>query len=264
MSDNSPHSEVDLKGRTEYRDGRDVEALPSRIGDGDLGHQARTIEERGFYKRVGNPGLLGLAAHAVTLMLLSTQFMTFRGVSTPAVYVGNLFFFAGLYMFTTCQWCLVKGETFASTVFGVFSGFYLSYGAILTPAFNVAASFTGDPGSANSTATQYESLATFLWVWNGAFMCIFLASLRTNAALVIVFFGVIMGVWLLASMYSNLAVGATDKALKLSKAGGAFLFLSACSGFYLVVVQISESVDMPFTLPVGDLAPLWPKKKKSA
>lgn len=47
------------------------------------------------------------------------------------------------------------------------------------------------------------------------------------------------------------------------QAGGAFLFISACSGFYLVVVQISESVDMPFTLPVGDLAPLWPKKKKS-
>lgn len=73
-------------------------------------------------------------------------------------------------MFTTCQWTLVKGmswnstvfsarltnlaragETFASTVFGVFSSFYLSFGAILTPAFNVAASFTGEAGSANST-----------------------------------------------------------------------------------------------------------------
>jgi len=34
---------------------------------------------------------------------------------------------------TAFNWCLVKGETFAATVFGVFSGFYLSYGAILTP-----------------------------------------------------------------------------------------------------------------------------------
>ncbi|GAA5966527.1 hypothetical protein JCM21900_003561, partial [Sporobolomyces salmonicolor] len=44
--------------------------------------------------------------------------------------------------------------------------------------------------------------------------------------------------------------------------GGAFLFISSCSGFYLVVVQIFESVDMPFVLPVGDLARHWPKKKR--
>lgn len=46
-----------------------------------------------------------------------------------------------------------------------------------------------------------------------------------------------------------------------SQAGGAFLFVSASSGFYLVVVQLFESVDMPFTLPVGDMSGLWPKKK---
>lgn len=33
----------------------------------------------------------GLAAHAVTLMLLATQFMGWRGVTAPQVYVGNLY-----------------------------------------------------------------------------------------------------------------------------------------------------------------------------
>jgi succinate-acetate transporter protein len=36
------------------------------------------------------------------------------------------------------NWCLVKGETFSATVFGSFGGFYLSYGAILTPVSKTA------------------------------------------------------------------------------------------------------------------------------
>jgi len=43
------------------------------------------------------------------------------------------FFYAGLFMTLAFNWCLVKGETFSATVFGSFGGFYLSYGAILTP-----------------------------------------------------------------------------------------------------------------------------------
>lgn len=59
----------------------------------------------------------GLAAHAVTLMLIGTVFMGWRGVASPQVYVGNLFFMAGLYMFTSCQWCLVSLLSFDETLF---------------------------------------------------------------------------------------------------------------------------------------------------
>ncbi|KAL8281142.1 hypothetical protein RQP46_006500 [Phenoliferia psychrophenolica] len=142
------------------------------------------------------------------------------------------------------------------------------YAAILTPAFGVSDLYSGDIGTATSVATEYNSLATFLFVWNGVFTIIFIASLRTNFCLAIVFFGVMMGVWCLAGMYVQLAAvagatgaGSATMAVALSKAGGAFLFLSACSGFYLVCVQLFESVDFPFTLPVGDLSRFWPKKK---
>ncbi|GAA5894657.1 hypothetical protein JCM5296_002921 [Sporobolomyces johnsonii] len=158
----------------------------------------------------------------------------------------------GTYMFVSSVFCMTKGETFSSTVFGVFGGFYFSYGAILTPTFGVAAAFADDAVGLNN------ALAIFLFVFNGfspspflwekrlsdhrlstgAFICIFLASLRTNICLVVLFFGVVMG------------------------GGGAFLFISSCSGFYLVLVQIFESVDMPFILPVGDLTRHWPKKKR--
>ncbi|KAK4697952.1 uncharacterized protein P7C70_g8129, partial [Phenoliferia sp. Uapishka_3] len=205
-----------------------------------------------FYSKLGNPTVMGLAAHAVTLMLLSTQFMRWRGVTAPQAYVGNLF--------TSAQWCLVKGETFTHVVFD---------GAILTPSFGVSAAYEGDVGTSNSTATEYDSLATFLLVWSGAFTVIFLASLKTNVCLVMIFLGVILGVWLLGQMYIELAEvardtgkGSTAMAIRLSQAGGACLFFSACFGFYLMVVMLFESVDFPLTLPVGNLAPLWPKRKR--
>ncbi|GAA5975520.1 hypothetical protein JCM11641_004296 [Rhodosporidiobolus odoratus] len=235
----------------------------SREGAGDLGHMARTIEETGYYKRVGNPGLIGLIAHATTLMLVSVQFMQWRGVTTPAAFVGPLWFFAGTYMLVVSIFTMTKGETFSSVVFATFGSFYWSYAAILTPAFGVVAAFDGDAVAINN------ALALFLFVYNAAFTCIFLASLRTNICLVIVFFGVIMGVWLLAGSYVELAnlarrgltTSSTFRAL--SQSGGAFLFISAMSGYYLVLVQMFESVAMPFVLPVGDLTPYWPKKKRS-
>ncbi|GAA6001533.1 hypothetical protein JCM10207_006711 [Rhodosporidiobolus poonsookiae] len=240
----------------EHLKGARYESRISREGAGDLGHQ-------GFYKRVGNPGLIGLTAHAVTLMLIGCQAMMFRGVTIANAFVGNLFFFAGAYMFVACIFTMIKGETFSSMVFATFGGFYWSYAAILTPAFGVAAAFGDDAVGLNN------ALAIFLLVWNGAFTCIWLASLRTNIALVVVFFGVIMGVWFLAGAYIEMAklvgqgltTSSTHRAL--SKTGGAFLFISACSGFYLVLVQVFEAVDMPFALPVGDLSRFWPKKKRA-
>ncbi|CED84328.1 GPR1/FUN34/yaaH [Phaffia rhodozyma] len=222
-----------------------------------------------FYKTIGNPGVLGLAVHAVTLMLLATQFMGWRGVGSPQVYIGNLYFTAGLYMFTTAQWCLIKGETLSYCVFGVFSGFYLSFGAILTPAFGVASTYVGEIGSGTGIDSEYQSLGIFLFVWNGIFTIFFFISLKTNVALVVVLGGVSIGVFCLGGMYFALARNAAGHgglglARSCSKAGGAFLFISALSGFYLALSQLSASVEMPFTLPAGDLGRVWaPKKKRS-
>jgi len=237
--------------------------------DGDVGHESTRLAppSKGFYGHIGNPGVLGLASHGVTLLLVASQFMRWRSVVSPQVYVGNLYFFSGLYMLLTSQWCLVKGETFSHMVFGTFSAFYLSYAAILTPAFNVFDSYAGAVGSGTGTDTLYNSLGIFLMVWNIIFTIIFLISLRTNLLLVIVFFGVSVGVFLLGAMYFSLANAtlhstSVSKAVALSKAGGAFLCISAIAGFYLVIVQLCEAVEMPFSLPVGELTRVWTPKKR--
>lgn len=57
---------------------------------------------------------------------------------------------------------------------------------------------------------------------------------------------------------AGLASGVTDTPASTNDARS----ISACSGFYLVFVQMNESVGFPFTLPVGDLTRFWPQKKK--
>ncbi len=100
-SPSSTHRDLE-KPNTQFHDLEAARGITrSRDGDGDLGHQAPPISQHGFYGHIGNPGLVGLAAHAVTLMLLATSFMQWRGVTAPTAYVGNLFFFAGLYMFVS-------------------------------------------------------------------------------------------------------------------------------------------------------------------
>ncbi|GAA5854333.1 hypothetical protein JCM8547_001784 [Rhodosporidiobolus lusitaniae] len=133
----------------------------SREGAGDLGHQAPTRPDNGFYKHVGNPGLTGLVVHSVTLMSLGVTFMGFRGISLPNYAVGNLWFCAGAYMLVTHVFCLVKGETFSATVFATFGAFYWSYAAILTPAFGAQAAYGDDLVQLNN------ALALYLFVWNG-------------------------------------------------------------------------------------------------
>lgn len=39
---------------------------------------------------------------------------------------------------------------------------------------------------------------------------------------------------------------------------GASLFVASLLGFYLLIAQLFDSVGLPFKLPVGDLAVLWP------
>jgi hypothetical protein len=42
---------------------------------------------------------------------------------------------------------------------------------------------------------------------------------------------------------------------------GAALFVASLLGFYLLIVQLFESIGFPCVLPVGDLAGLWSRKQ---
>lgn len=49
--------------------------------------------------------------------------------------------------------------------------------------------------------------------------------------------------------------------MPLQGAGGS-LFVASLLGFYLLIVQLFESIGFPCFLPVGDLATLWDRDQK--
>lgn len=69
---------------------------------------------------------LGMGGFATTLLTLSLSMMDFRGVSNQTVFIGNLCFVACIGLLISAQWEMVRGQTFAYTVFSAF-GMYASW-----------------------------------------------------------------------------------------------------------------------------------------
>lgn len=55
---------------------------------------------------------LAMGTFATTLLTLSLSMMGFRGVETQTIFIGNLCLAAGLCMFVSAQWEMVRGNTF--------------------------------------------------------------------------------------------------------------------------------------------------------
>lgn len=116
---------------------------------------------------------MAMGAFATTLLTVSLAMMGFRGVSIQTLFVGNLCLVAGIGMFISAQWELVKGNTFAYTVLSAFgtstfrlqnSGgiidperatlqnyllmsfeglFYAAYGFVMSPGLGITDSYGG-------------------------------------------------------------------------------------------------------------------------
>lgn len=93
--------------------------------------------------QIGSPTALAIGAFATTLTTLSLALMGFRGVSTTNAFIGDFFGVAGIGMFVSAQWEIVRGNTYAYTVLAAFGLFYAGFGFIITPFFGVAAAYGG-------------------------------------------------------------------------------------------------------------------------
>ncbi|KIY48605.1 transcriptional activator of ethanol catabolism AlcS [Fistulina hepatica ATCC 64428] len=207
---------------------------------------------------VGNPTPLAIMSHLLVLTPTSCYLMGWGG-STSASFtalVGPYYLIGGLGLILggIMEWIL--GNTFPFVVFVTFGGFWSSLAVLDDPAHGIAAAFTGSSG----TAEYDNGLMLYFSFWAVACLVYFLCALRTNVVFVVIFF-TLTGVFVfLAAAYGKMAVSDTDTATKLLKVSGAFGWVCICFAWYLEAALMFPSVDMPFTLPVGDLTRVWKKK----
>ena len=169
------------------------------------------------------------------------------GAGNAAAGTGTFFFLGAilLYFGGIGEWIL--GNTFPATVFFTFGGFWGAFGASLTPFFNAINGY-------ESPADFYNSFAMFLIFM--AVLCFFymIAALRTNICLVLILACFCVTFPCLAASYFAGARGQMAKSNSTRIVGAAFAFAASLIAWYLWFSLILDSVDFPFSLPVGDLS----------
>jgi succinate-acetate transporter protein len=189
---------------------------------------------------LGNPAPLGLFAFAGTTYILSMFNVVARDITVPNVVLGMAIFYGGLAQLLAGMWEFAAGNTFGATAFSSYGAFWLSFATFYIPDFAVVASYKGDVDMLEGALGIYLScwfIITFLFL---------IASLRSNVALVGVFF-------FLTITFMLLMISKFTGSLAVQKAGGALGIVTAFNAFYVglaaMMVKPHGIVQLP-TVPL--------------
>jgi uncharacterized protein len=173
---------------------------------------------------VANPAPLGLAAFALTTFVLSAAN---AGWYTGAdAVIGLAFFYGGLGQILAGAWEFRNGNTFAGAAFSSYGGFWLAFGWALQ-----------NHQLSSATGVGYYLIAwgifTFLW---------FLGTLRTNLALMSVFF-------FLTLTFFALGIGPLGGGATWGQIGGYLGVITAILAWYTAASGMLASTKSPIQLP---------------
>ncbi|KAK4935550.1 hypothetical protein LTR10_023413 [Elasticomyces elasticus] len=235
-------------------------------------------------KRLGNPTPAALIGFVMAATPYACANMGWRGAGgLGGALIPVMIFFGGILQIVGAIMEWILGNTFSMCLFFTYGTFWLVAGTQLVPAFGVGIHYsaTGDSlagmsesayyatfgisthcqgissrqGSNEETGFYYLTLAMVTTVFT-------VCSLRTNIVFFSALFTLIFAFACAAGAFWNLALGNVHAGERLTVAAGAFTFALTMMVWYLLIVQLLESVDFPITLPVGDLSQRIKGKKE--
>lgn len=168
--------------------------------------------------KFANPAPLGLSAFALSTFVLSLINAGAMGVSNDSVVVGLAMFYGGLVQLLTGMWEMALENTFGALALGSFGGFWLSFGAISIPWFNIAASYD-DPVELDNAVGFY------LIGWSIFTFMLTLCTMKSTLAFFSLFF-------LLAVTFLLLGIGKLGKSHGSTVAGGVVGVIVAFIAWY--------------------------------
>jgi succinate-acetate transporter protein len=185
---------------------------------------------------VADPGPLGLAAFALTTFVLSmfnSGLMSDKG--EPIVF-GLAFAYGGLAQLLAGMWEFRTGNTFGATAFTSYGAFWLSFFVFVT--FFASKIPPADAGHA---------VGLYLIAWGIFTAYMFVASLRTTAAIALVFL-------LLALTFILLGIGDAGGNESITKLGGYVGLATALAAWYASFAVVTNSTFGRTMLPVRPLS----------
>jgi succinate-acetate transporter protein len=184
---------------------------------------------------VADPGPLGLAAFALTTFVLSMVNAGLVSDKTEPIVFGLAFAYGGLAQLLAGMWEFRTGNTFGATAFTSYGAFWLSFAAFVT--FFATKIPTADTG---------DAVGLYLIAWGIFTTYMFIASLRTTAAISLVFI-------LLAATFIVLGIGDAGGNESITKLGGWIGIAAAVAAWYASFAGVTNSTFGRTVLPVKPL-----------
>ncbi|KAF4457666.1 hypothetical protein F53441_426 [Fusarium austroafricanum] len=258
----SPRTSINGKPRSEREDMDHIQPamsipMPPELFE-QLYLQPHNKVKGDLRKTFGNPTPVALAGFLMCSTPASMALLGWQGAGgfAAAANVGAYFGLGGVLLVLggIGEWIL--GNTFPSTVFFTFGGFWLAFGTTVVPDSGAYSTYstTGTAADGLSQPQFYSTFAFFLVAM--AILCTIysIASIRTNVALFSILLLLVPCFSCLAASFFAVAQGHSTLAVRCQHAGAGLLFAISLIGWYLFMSIILLSVDFPFMLPLGDLS----------
>jgi succinate-acetate transporter protein len=210
-------------------------ATPSlRPTGGESAREAAVPDGRAGWKPA-DPGPLGLAGFAMTTFVLSMFNADLVSAGGEPVVLGLALAYGGLAQLLAGMWEFRTGNTFGAVAFTSYGAFWISFWAFVT-------FFESDIPKADVG----HAVGLYLIAWGIFTTYMFVASLRTTAAIAAVFF-------LLAVTFFLLGIGNSGAHTDIVKAGGWCGLATAAAAWYASFAVVTNSTFGRTVLPVKPL-----------
>jgi uncharacterized protein len=193
---------------------------------------------------IANPIPVGMIALAFTTAIIGC---TYAGFIIPSVRagtslaVGAALFFGGIVQILAGMWEFRKDNTIAATIFTSYGGFLVAFGIVFVPGFGIL-------GALTDTSTLHQALGLFFLCWTIIAGVLFLGSLRTNVAMILMLL-------LLFLAYLLLTIGQLASANTVLLAiGGWLAIVTALVGWYTALASLINTTSSPYKLPMGKIS----------
>jgi succinate-acetate transporter protein len=184
---------------------------------------------------IADPGPLGLAAFALTTFVLSVFNANLMGAGGEPVVFGLAFAYGGLAQFAAGMWEFRTGNTFGAVAFTSYGAFWLSFWAFVE-------FFEKDVPKADAG----HAIGLYLIAWGIFTLYMFVASLRTTAAIAAVFA-------LLTLTFFALGIGNAGGHTNIVHLGGWIGLATAAAAWYASFAAVTNSTFGRAVLPVKHL-----------
>jgi len=182
-----------------------------------------------------DPGPLGLAAFALTTFMLSMFNAKLLGAGGEPVVFGLALAYGGLAQLLAGMWEFRTGNTFGAVAFTSYGAFWLSFWAFVQ-------FYEKDVPKADTG----HAVGLFLIAWGIFTLYMFIASLRTTAAIATVFA-------LLAATFFVLGIGNAGDNTDVIKIGGYVGLATAAAAWYASFAGVTNATFKRTVLPVKPL-----------